>query len=363
MFFCTTVIYAQVDSTFKEEFATDISVSPENHQGGVGSFGRSLSHLTSFVSLNGYATNEFLYYQNGKMSLDNHYFNLLASAEISKHIFAEIQMEYEHGGSQLNDRYAIIDYKFNDLFILRTGKFLVPAGEYNEYLYPEYMAKGVNRTYVNEEIIPVSWGEVGIQLRGKLNAKNDSSIFKPYYSLYIVNGLKGPSAGAIRYMRGNVVDAAKQPAVGGNIGTRIGKYSNFQFNYYYGDYDSSTTLDLTILGTSFSFDNNKFSFYGEYHNAQQEYYPNFSLNDSKLTLNKYGFYGQIAYNYKNFEPVFRYDQIRLDGAPAGDRDRYTFGVNYYFYDNCVFKINYEIIKNKGIDNKDNVFSMQIAVGF
>jgi hypothetical protein len=363
MFFCITSIYSQEDTTLTDEFKTNITDKQEKHKGDVGSFGRSLSLLTSFVSLNGYTTNEYLYHQNGKTTFDNHYFNLLASAEISKRIFAEIQMEYEHGGSLLQARYAQIDYKFNDMFIIRSGKFLVPAGEFNEYRYPEYISKTAHRTYVNEEIIPVSWGEVGVQLRGQLKFNGDSSYIKPYYALYLVNGLRGDNGGNIRNMRNNVVDTAKKVAYGGNIGTRIGKYFNMQFNYYYGDYDPTATLDLVLAGTSFSYDNNKFSIFGEYHIANQEYYPDPANPDSKKVLHKYGFYILTAYKFKTIEPVIRYDQIRLDGAQSGDRDRFTFGLNYYFYDNCVFKINYESIKNKGIDLKNDLFSLQIAIGF
>lgn len=352
-------IKAQQD-TINDEFSSMI-ITKQNSKGEVGSFGKRLSHLTSFVSLNGYATNEFLYSEDGTNTFSNHYFNMLASAEISERIFAEIQMEYEYGGSQVGARYAQIDYKFNDLFIIRSGKFLVPAGEYNEYLYPEYLSKTTSRAFVNEEIVPVSWGEVGVQLRGQLKINGDSSLFRPFYSLYVVNGLKATSNSSnIRQMRGNALDTLSGNfAYGGNIGTEIGSFFNIQFNYYTGDYNPSGDAELTIFGTSLGFDNNKLSIYGALHAAEQEY----EIDEQMNSLFKYGFYGQLAYKYKNFEPVLRYDQIKLDGTETDDRDRFTFGLNYHFYDNCVIKANYEVIKNQGVDIKDNLISVQLAVGF
>jgi len=358
---------AQQD-TITDEFSSSIIEEENSQRGTEGSFGKRLSKLSSFVSLNGYATNEFLYHEDGTSTFNNHYFNLLASAEISKHIFAEIQMEYEYGGSSLTARYAQIDYKFNDLFVIRSGKFLIPAGEYNEYLYPEYLSKTTTRAFVNKEIVPVSWGEVGVQLRGQLKINGDSSVVRPFYSFYIVNGLRGEAGGNIRTMRGNALDTlAGSLAFGGNIGAEIGNYFNIQFNFYKGDYNHAGDLDLQIYGSSLAFDNGKFSFYAAFHAAKQELSANSQKTDNednnKQTLDKYGFYTQVAYRYRNFEPVLRYDQIRLDGAEAGDRDRFTFALNYHFYENCVFKINYDLTKNKGIDLKDNLFSLQLSVGF
>ncbi len=352
-------VSAQQDS-ITDEFSTNILDEEKTNKGAEGSFGKSLSQLTSFVSLNGYATNEFLFYENGVNTFNQHYFNLLASAEISNHIFAEIQLEYEYAGSSLEARYAQIDYKFNDLFIIRSGKFLVPAGEYNEYLYPEFISKTTNRAFVNLYIIPVSWGDVGVQLRGQLKL-SENSIFRPFYSLYVINGLKSMDGSTnIRNMRGNFLDTLSGTlAYGGNLGAEIGEHFNIQFNYYKGDYDPSGELDLNLFGSSFGFDNNKLSVYGAFHTAKQEVIE----NGIDTELNKYGFYTLVAYKYKNFEPVIRYDQIRLDGLDIDDKDRWTFGLNYHFYENCVIKVNYELIKNKGIDLEDNLFSIQLAVGF
>lgn len=351
-----------VQDSLSDEFSSMILNESGGSKGEVGSFGKRLSQLASFVSLNGYATNEYLSYQNGVNTFSNHYFNLIASAEISPRIFAEIQMEYEYGGSSVNARYAQIDYKISDMFIVRSGKFLVPAGEFNEYLYPEYLSKIVSRAFVNREIIPVSWEEVGVQLRGELKIHGDSSLVKPFYAIYVVNGLKSanPQNTSIRDMRGNVLDTLSGGlAYGGNIGAEIGKYFNIQFNYYKGDYNPAGDANLAIYGTSLAFDNGKFSFYGELHAANQE----FTVNGVENDLSKYGFYAQLAYKYNKIEPVLRYDQIRLDGLDTEDRDRITLGLNYHLYQNAVLKVNYELISNKGVDVENNLFSVQLAVGF
>jgi len=365
-----TNLFSQIDS-LDNEFSSQIIKLYTNTKGGAGSFGKRLSSQTSFVSLNGYATTEYLLAENTKNTFDNRYFNLLASAEVSKHIFAEIQMEYEHSGTKVYSRYTQVDYKFNDFFIIRSGKFLVPAGEFNEYLYPEYISNSISRAFVNMEVIPVSWSETGVQLRGQLKLNGDSSLIIPYYSVYVVNGLEGADGASLRIMRDNAVDTtAGNKAIGGNLGTDIGHNFNFAINYYKGHYSTTGELDLKIYGASINFDNNKFSFYGEFHLANQEVYNNNFGNDYEREIQKYGFYAQLAYQYKKIQPVIRYDQIRFNGLETNDpnkdllqKDRVTFGLNFRFHENCVFKTNYEIIKNQGIDVKDNLFSLQLSIGF
>ena len=152
----------------QEEF--DVTIEEEKEErSATGSFGQQLSKLTSLVNFNGYITNEFKWVQDQDPSFDQHYFNVFISAQLTDRISVEGQLEYEHAGKDIDLRYGFADYKLlGDAMVLRTGKFLLPAGEFNEYLYPEYLTKTVERAYVNREITPSAWGEVGVQVRGRI---------------------------------------------------------------------------------------------------------------------------------------------------------------------------------------------------
>ena len=350
--------YAQ-DDDFNAE------VKEDDRKTATGGFGADLAKNVSFVNFNGYITNEFFSAQGSNTTFDNHYFNIFISSQLTEKIFIEGQLEYEHGGKDIDVRYAYADYKVSDAFVIRSGKFLVPAGEFNEYLYPEYLNKTVSRAWVNREISPSAWGEIGVQVRGRLG---DGSGITPFYAAYVVNGLNGESGDGIRNLRGNDRDTKggnDNKAFGGAFGVDVGKDITISTNYYSGKYTPDNELNLSILGASFYMNKEKYSIWGEYHMATQEAYndatdPTLGSTD----LKKNGFYIQGGYMITDkLEPIVRYDAITLDGAPEGDRSRITLGANYYLAETAVVKVNYELISDDGADADDNVFGVQLSIGF
>ncbi len=345
-----------------DEFDAIVEKRTENGKGSTGSYGSKLAKLASFVNINGYITTDFLAPQNGDSKFDQHYFNISTTVQLTDKLSAEGMLEYEHAGEDVDVRYVFADYKFSDAFILRTGKFLVPAGEFNEYLYPEYISKTINRAWVNREISPSAWGEVGVQLRGSI--KRDGSKLTPFYSLYVVNGLHGDEGAGIRGLRGNNREKGTNgnKAVGGNLGVEIGGLT-ISTNMYNGKYDDTNKLGLTIMGSSLSYNSDKLTVWGEYQMANQQIFTSTDQTETE-PLNKSAFYLLAAYKvYKGLEPVVRYDQIILDGAPEGDRQRITLGINYHISKTAVAKVNYEMISDDGIDEDDNVFGLQLSLGF
>src|SRR5262249_31691985 len=103
-------------------------------------------------------------------------------------------------------------------------------------------------------------------------------------------------------------------------------------------------------------------------------------------IHRRGFYAQLAYRpydcprpiVEKTEVVFRYDSVEFDGinlAATGldfgardripvDRNRYTFGVNFYPYASLVVKFAYEINDELRFrELKDNGFLAQVSWGF
>ena len=345
-----------------DEFNSDLSENPSEGPSATGSFGEILSKLSSFVSFNGYVTNEFKAKETKNSTFDQHYFNIFVTAQLTDKVSAEAQLEYEHAGQVVELRYGFIDYKVHEAFVIRTGYFLTPAGIFNEYLYPEYLTKTVERAFVNREISPSAWSEVGLQFRGRLT--NLSQKVTPFYAVYVVNGLHGASGGGIRGFRANDRDDNNNKAVGGTVGFELNNELKFAFNYYTGKYDDADALGLDIFGASLYYDKNKFSFWAEYQAANQDAWVDPALMANTTTLNKNGFYVQAGYMVsKKFEPIIRYDQIALDGDQLQDRDRLTLGLNYHIAKNAVAKANYDITNNDGEDVDDNQFSLQLSIGF
>ncbi|MEQ9405741.1 MAG: porin [Cyclobacteriaceae bacterium] len=341
------------------------TVEEEKQKSSTGGFGADLAKRVSFVNFNGYITNEYFVPQEGTKTFDNHYFNVFVSSQLNENIFIEGQLEYEHGGEKVELRYAYADYKFSDAFVVRSGKFLVPAGQFNEYLYPEYLTKTISRAWVNREISPSAWAEVGIQVRGRLTTSDDIT---PFYTAYMVNGLSGNSGAGIRSLRGNSRDSSTgndNKAVGASFGVDMGDDITLSANYYSGKYSDDNELALSILGASFYMDKDKFSIWSEFHAATQETYND--ATDATLgsfDLKKNGFYVQGGYMLTDkLESIVRYDTIKLDGSPDDDRSRITLGANYYLAETAVFKVNYELVSDDGADPDDNLLGFQLSIGF
>lgn len=350
---------------YAQENDFDATITDKEEKSTTGGFGADLAKRASFVNFNGYITNEYFIPQTGTKSFDNHYFNIFISSQLNEKIFIEGQLEYEHGGEDIDLRYGYMDYKISDAFVIRSGKFLVPAGQFNEYLYPEYLNKTVSRAWVNREISPSAWGEVGVQVRGRLSSSSNAT---PFYTAYVVNGLNGDSGSGIRSLRGNVRDSDggnDNKAVGASFGVDLGDDITISTNYYSGKYSTDNELGLSILGASFYMDKEKFSIWSEFHAATQEAYND--ATDASLgsfDLKKNGFYLQGGYMLTDkIESILRYDEINLDGSPDDDRSRITIGANYYLSETAIFKINYELISDDGADPDDNLIGFQVSVGF
>ncbi len=338
----------------------NISVAKEtNTQEITGGFGSQLAKKVSFVDFNGFITNEFFIPKEGATTFNNHYFNLFFSSQLNEYIFIESQLEYEHAGKDIVLRYAYADYKFSNAFVIRTDKFLVPAGVFNEYKYREYISKTVSRAWVNREISPSTWGEVGIQLRGTVKINN----IKPYYSNYVVNGLHGETGDNIRGMRGNDRDTKggnTTKTFGGALGLRNLR-PNVVLHYYSGRHTTDNVLNLEIYDASFYYTASKYSICSELPKATQD---NYTTDGKIITNNKLRFYLQAGlFVLTKVESIIRYDQIDFEEERADNRKRSSIGLIYYLCQSEAYKVNNEKINSDLDSDTDELIGLQLAIGF
>jgi len=299
-------------------------------------------------------------------TFDLHYFNVILGTNIGDKIAAEVLLEYEHGGDDTGVRYGIIDYKFADPLILRMGKFLVPMGHFNEYLSPEYANKLPDRPYCLWQIVPIVWGETGVQLRGHYELPSDREI---NYAVYLVNGLEQDAnpdgsvgeGGNIRATRPNNRDSNhSDKAYGGRIGFKPCEDLEVGFSYYTGAYTIDGKQDISIMDCDVEYEKDGWTFRGEYVWADQAV----STGD----LNKDGFYAEAAYRVnRHFEPVFRYDQTDLDDGSGHDVQRSTIGLVFYpnptLHPMFNFKISQSFIHDDGTGDQKHEFVAQCVIGF
>ncbi len=335
--------------------------------GETGSFGYRLQKYNVQPYVHGYAVVDSIYEQKKPYTFDLHYFNVFVGANIADIVIPEVQLEYEHGGDEIQVRFGQFDVKAKgDQLVFRVGKFLVPFGSFNEFLYPEFISKLPDRPFALRNIVPVSWAEVGAQVRGKYDLEDEKTL---NYAMYVVNGLEQDDdtatsgtddGGDIRSMRNNHRDKNHgNKAVGGRLGMKIADVG-FGLSGYTGKYTEDGLKNLSIVGADFRFENEGWTMETEYVAAFQQ--------ASAGDLLKHGGYVLGAYRVNSWiEPVLQFDLIELDAAATSDKWRATAGINYYPLPdsvvNLIVKSSFAHTQNGGTDVDDDRFIIQAAVGF
>ncbi len=327
----------------------DVTIEEEKpkliDRGGKGAYGTSLSKLANFVSLNGFAANDILF-TDDEVSFRQNTVNLFVTGELSSKLTTEFNIGFEEGGGDVEIEYAFLDYQFNRAATVRVGKFLLPTSDFNEYSWLPYINR-MNDRHLSSAASPDEWSSVGIQLRGKLGAENAN--IQPFYAVYVVNGLQSGNEDAEETEEG-INSELNELAEGGEIGEDNNKAKDFgaQFGVEFGNgftvstyyhlskYDSAEELGAGIWGISGSYDNGKLYVAGEFHTST---YDEADEDDpSEIEEEEVSGYFLMA-GYKlndKWEPTFRYDAATIEEV---DITRITGGINYYFGDTRLVKMN------------------------
>ncbi|MCE9571941.1 MAG: hypothetical protein K8W52_02175 [Deltaproteobacteria bacterium] len=195
-------------------------------------FGKQLRFFGIETNWSGYGDLKFSMVPNQKdASFDASHFNPILSVRMSDDLSGELELEFEHGGAGINIEYAMVDWLplGSRALVIRTGKFLVPFGRFNESLHPSFRWAQIDRPLMMSEVVPVEWSDVGVQLRGEL-ARGDVTLA---YAAYVANGLdEHPGAAAetdegalgfIGGLRSNLADSNWDKALGARAEIRIGR--------------------------------------------------------------------------------------------------------------------------------------------
>jgi hypothetical protein len=280
------------------------------------------------------------------------------------------------------------EYFLNDNWTVVAGRFYSPVGFFSERLRLEWVIKTADNPLLFNQVYPNQLYFDGVQFRGSRYLFE--SPVKLEYVGFVANGLSVPGAklsqrtySDLSNFTDSTVDVNGAKAFGGRIGVSIPRYGfiagvsglanqdydqaghilnmwDVDVNYHKGNWDARFELVKTDQST-----------------------PSFPIH-------RFGFYAQVAYRqYDNPNPilqklegVFRFDHIQLDGinvAQTGlnfggfdntyarvplDRNRYTFGLNYWFYPSLALKADFEIYDELGVPSlRDNGFICQLVWGF
>lgn len=313
--------------------------------------------------INGYIS--FDYSKGQKQSdISNGAFNnarlgLIFSGDISAKInyLSEISLQ-EGGGVDIEQ--AWVGIGASEAFNIKLGLYLVPFGKYNQSNRAHQTLLIHNPLNVNY-IFPTRWKDAGILVEGR------SSIIS--YAVYLGNGLsESQNLRGGQQFGDNNADKGK----GGRIGLFLSKGFEVGYSYFRGKFDDDNSRNLILQGLDLSWMSEGFQIMSEYTRADVGNPEGFS--DGKAE----GYFIQASFDIENLRPVVSYQRIKytddfhgsgfIKNVAAGEgilieKSCWALGIVYFPSPNILIKLEYDINREEGIEQKDNIFSVQIGLSF
>jgi len=235
------------------------------------------------LHVTGYGSVEFLTQQGGKPTFDAHNLNLILLGKLRGDLFAAGEVEYEHGGDEIALEYAYLAFTRVRYLNIVAGKFIVPFGSFN-VSHPAWINKVPGRPFGFDRVIPATYSDVGVMVRGGMPTGYLSRIT---YDVWVVNGLAGDPGGDLRDMRDHNIDVDGSKFLGGRIGFAGPIGMDLGASLHTGVYNDEDELRVTLLAFDARFAHRGFELKGEFVQATQET----TTND----LKKRGVYLQASY--------------------------------------------------------------------
>jgi hypothetical protein len=280
------------------------------------------------------------------------------------------------------------EWFINDHLTFVAGRFYSPVGFYTERLRLDWVLKTPDAPLMFNQVYPQQLYFDGVQLRGARYIGN--SPVKLEYVGFVANGLSVAGANLsprvysdLSNLTDTGLDVNGAKAYGGRVGLSIPKMGLIAglSGLANGNYDSASH-DLNLWDVDVSFHKGNWDARFELANMRQE--------TPAQPINRFGYYAQVAYRqYDNpnrilqkLEGVFRFDHVQFDGINLQqtginfggygqlysrmplDRNRFTIGVNYWFYPSLALKLAIEFNEELGVPSlRDNGFIGQVAWGW
>lgn len=301
---------------------------------------------------------------------------LLFQAELETSIDSEAHTD-------IGVEYANLNLNATDWLTLTAGRFLSPIGDFQQHLHPSWMNRLPSRPAgFAEDAGAEALTEVGAMARGAVPVGSMTAD----YAVYVGNGPRlSEDAGEGVLLEGFGSDNNDNKAVGGRVGLHPvpyvsvgvgGMHSRIKGNE--GTGGGVSQGDYNLMDVDASYTKNSLNVRGEFIWAHLDGLTTaLDPGDAPAPISGvtwYAWYAQVSYRMagvtdnrilRNFEPVFRYSQYKVNGPDAFKESaerRWTVGLDYWFAPSIVGKAAYE---NHNFETKDDedVFRLQIAFGF
>jgi len=311
-------------------------------------------------------------------------------SDISDRVKLATEIEFEFGGvgggrsGEVILEFGTIDFLITDWLNWRGGFLLTPLGKFN-LVHDSPLQDLTDRPLVDQLIIPTTLTDLGAGFFGTLYP---TELSKLDYELYVTNGIFSGlnDAGSITFEEGFGLMGSKgaagyfddnfnkNPGVVGRVNYSPLLGLDVGVSSYTQRYDENNENQLTISALDFTYQRGAFEFLGEGAYAFIET-DDFS-EESGITDDMWGYYLEARYHFmpsfltdlspqffsqnSTFTGVLRWGQVQTAGRDDDFervhwlRSRTTFGLNYRYTEDTVFKLDYQLnTESKDMPDKAN----------
>lgn len=323
-----------------------------------GASGSSAASWVERTSIGGYGEHHFNHVEDGDDQIDAHRYVLFVGHQFNDRVrfFSEFELEHSIAGDdkpgEVELEQAYIEYDFAENHSVQLGQFLLPVGILNETHEPETFY-GTERNKVEAEVIPATWWEAGVMLKGELAPGLA-------YNAAVHSGLKTPSTRIRSGRQKNAEAVAEDLAFTGRLkytgipGLELSGTVQVQQNITQGDF--SGDADATLLEAHAIYQTDGFglrALWAEWDIDGNE----FALVDADQLS---GWYIEPSYRLTENLGVFaRYSEWDRGDRMNVDYQAYDFGFNYWLTPRVVLKADYTDTVGEG----DEGDALNLGVGW
>jgi hypothetical protein len=321
--------------------------------------------ISNIIKITGYA--DLDYTMTDKPGEDNefriHKFALILKKEWTKEWNFFTEVEYEDGpfyeittttsggntvfksdskqeGKIFNEIFYL-EHKPSSLLEFRFGRFLTPAGIWNQEPYSPFVPTDKRPEHIRKIFPQIA---DGLRLHGQWNIDSVSVVSQ--YFIYAANGSGEPGKG----------DSNENKAIGGRLSLKIPILTEFVIGASVYTDDGKDAEKRDSIGADIKLQIKDVGFWGEYAKAE--------FNPAAGSYDREGYYAQLMYDIGKFTTFYRYDYYEPKSTVTKDETTVdTIGLNYHFAPEIVAKLEHHWFNPEGSANyMQTILSMAVYFG-
>ena len=320
------------------------------------------------TQIGGYGEHHFNRFSDSEDQVDAHRYVLFFGHQFTDDVrfFSEFELEHGIAGEdqpgEIELEQAYIEWDYAQNHSVQIGQFLIPVGIMNETHEPDTFY-GTERNLVEKNIIPATWWESGVMLKGELAPGLN-------YNFALHSGLNSPDTGSKAFqIRDGRQKSAKATAEDFAYTARL-KYTGIgglelgATVQYQEDISQGTVSDASAILTEVH------GIYQQNDFGVRALWAEWDVDGDAAKLagrdKQDGWYVEPSYKVTEKLGVFtRYSEFNNNAGDSSsiDSEVWDYGMNYWLTENVVLKLDYTDFVNESSGTDKDALNLGVGWSF